>query len=112
PSGLKGTFTVKPVRHGQWWGNRADSGNLSASCLGMQYRDPDTNGSYVTIPYAWYNFSVTRKVLSGAGLPLKSGHHSETWNFSYQPSTQTWENHTCTGSCKATTWTKVKNPDG
>src|SRR5699024_10172490 len=62
PSGLKGTFTVKPVRHGQWWGNRADSGNLSASCLGMQYRDPDTNGSYVTIPYAWYSFSVTRKV--------------------------------------------------
>ncbi|NKZ39983.1 RHS repeat protein, partial [Oleiagrimonas citrea] len=98
PSGLTGTFTVKPMRHGQW--------NGAASCLDMQNGLSDTPGSHVTIPYGWYGFTITSRTVSGAGVP------SATWHYTYQAANQTWSNHSCTGSCSPTTWTDVERPDG
>ena len=95
PSGLTGTFTVQPIKHGR--------SNVTQSCEGETLSDPNTQGSYADIPDAWYSFSITQESLSGAGMP------TQKWSYSYSPSNESWDH--CTGSCPSTVYTDVIQPD-
>lgn len=96
PSGLTGTFTVKPVEHGRSF--------VPKSCMGTTLGDEDTQGSSAVFPDAWYSFTVVQRSLSGAGLPAR------TWTYSYSPPNASWAG--CTGSCPTSVWTDVTAPDG
>ncbi|SHM52254.1 YD repeat-containing protein, partial [Rhodanobacter sp. OK091] len=96
PSGLVGTFSIQPIKHGR--------SLVPRGCIGTQYGDQDTGGSYTYVPDAWYSFTVVQRTLSGAGLP------TWTWTYNYSPANDSWAD--CTGSCPTTIWTDVVNPDG
>ncbi|MGN6227484.1 MAG: RHS repeat domain-containing protein, partial [Dyella sp.] len=96
PSGLVGTFTVKPMKHGR--------SHVPRSCVGMNQGNQDTQGSSATVPNAWYSFTVIQRSVSGAGVS------AQTWNYNYSPANESWSD--CTGSCPTTVWTDVVNPDG
>jgi len=96
PSGLTGTFTIAPIKHGRSW--------VPRGCVGTQSGDQNTGGSYSNAPDAWYSFTATQRTLSGAGLPTL------TWAYNYSPANDSWGD--CTGSCPTTIWTDVVNPDG
>lgn len=97
PSGLKGSFTVKVVKHGR--------SNVFRECLGVHSGSQKQVGSYAVIPNAWYNLSLVKKHFSGAGLD------TETWTYDYSAANESWSDQ-CNGSCASTVWTKVRNPDG
>lgn len=96
PSGLTGAFTVKPVRHGRSY--------VSQQCRGMSNNDPNTQHSYAVVPNAWYSFSITQRVLSGAAIP------ATTWLYSYSPSNSSWSD--CGSNCPITIYVDVVSPDG
>ncbi|NMW23638.1 hypothetical protein HFP05_04260, partial [Rhodanobacter denitrificans] len=96
PSGLTGTFTVKPVRHGRSY--------VSEECRGMSNNDPNTQHSYAVVPKAWYSFSVSQRALSGAAFP------AATWLYNYSPANDSWSD--CGSNCATTVYTDVVSPDG
>lgn len=96
PSGLVGQFTIQPMKHGRSY--------VRSGCEGAQYNNPDTQGSYATVPVAWYSLTVTQRTVSGAGIP------SQTWSYNYSPANESWSN--CTGTCPTTIWSDVVAPDG
>ncbi|KRE87481.1 hypothetical protein ASG75_04980 [Rhodanobacter sp. Soil772] len=96
PSGLTGTFTVMPLKHGRSY--------VTRGCVGMQNNDPSTAGSYALVPDAWYSLTATQLTTSGAGIP------SQTWSYNYSPANDSWAD--CTGSCPTTIWSDVVAPDG
>ena len=97
PSGLVGQFTVQGMKHGR--------SNVPEACLGTQYGDPDTGGSYAVFPRAWYSLTTTQVVFSGAGLP------TSTWSYSYSSPNDSWSS-ACTSGCPATVSTDVADPNG
>ncbi|WNL46179.1 hypothetical protein RKE25_00675 [Dyella sp. BiH032] len=93
PSGLTGTFTVTAIKHGR--------SHAPKSCWGGDYET-----GYALVPRAWYSYTITNKIFSGAGLPA-----SQSWNYSYSPANDSWDND-CVNGCPSTVWTDVVNPDG
>ncbi len=77
---------------------RSDARIQGASLLRIQ------RGRTHTIPDKWYDFTVTQRTISGAGVPTR------TWDYQYSAANASWD--TCTGSCPTTVWTDVINPDG
>ncbi len=96
PSGLTGTFTGKSVRHGRSY--------VPQDCRGTTQMNPATPQSYALIPKAWYGFSITQRVLSGAGMP------TATWSYSYSPANDSWAD--CGSNCPTTVYSNVVSPDG
>lgn len=96
PSGLVGQFTVQGMKHGRSY--------VPEACQGMQYGDPNTGGSYLVFPRAWYSLTTTQVIFSGAGIPTR------TWFYNYSSPNDSWFN--CTGTCPTTIWTDVVAPDG
>ncbi|MBP1473405.1 RHS repeat protein [Frateuria sp. MAH-13] len=97
PSGLQGIFTLKPVKRGR--------SLVPRDCKGMERFDEDAQGSYASIPDAWYGLSIQDRTLSGAGIPP-----GRTWQYRYSAPNESWSD--CTGTCATTVYTDVENPDG
>lgn len=97
PSGLVGTFTVAPVRHGRSY--------TPKSCWGGNGVSDETG--YSLVPRAWYSFTITSKVLNGAGLPS-----AQSWSYNFSPSNESWSDDCPNDSCPSTVWTDVVSPDG
>jgi YD repeat-containing protein len=97
PSGLTGTFTVKSMPHG-----RSFVPQRCANTEGVA--TADYSGTYAYIPKEWYDFTITQRAVSGAGVPTR------TWQYQYSAPNASWD--TCTGSCPTTVWTDVIHPDG
>ena len=95
PSGLVGTFTVKPVKRGRSY--------VLSGCNGTENNDPDTEGSYAQVPNAWYGYSIISRTLSGAGMP------SQTWSYDYSEANESW--YDCGSGCETTVYTDVVSPD-
>ncbi|MHB1059921.1 MAG: RHS repeat domain-containing protein [Rhodanobacter sp.] len=96
PSGLMATFTVTPTLHGRSYVPR-DCRSYSGSTK-----------TYANIPSVYYQYSVTKEVLSGAGItPAK------TWTWSYSAPNQSWLSDACAsgGTCPSTVYTDVTDPD-
>ncbi|GAB2556511.1 hypothetical protein GCM10027065_29160 [Rhodanobacter koreensis] len=98
PSGLTATFTITPILHGRSY--------VPQSCWGISGGGPSE--SYATIPNTYYQFSLTKEVLSGAGIP------TETFTWNYSAPNQSWLSDSCASSntCPSTVYTDVVDPDG
>lgn len=95
PSGLIGTFTVRPVKHGRSY--------VYKECWGDTAHDAD----YAITPAAYYSLSLTKKTFSGPGLP------TEVWTFAYSDPHESWlQDCATTTSCPTTVWTDVTGPEG
>ncbi|WEN15572.1 hypothetical protein PY254_02535 [Rhodanobacter sp. AS-Z3] len=92
PSGLTGSFQIKPVVRGR-------------SYVARQCKMTADGSSYASIPRVYYAFALSQKTFSGAGLP------SQTWNYSYSPANASWLQD-CRGGCVSTVWTDVVDPLG
>lgn len=105
PSGLTGTFTVMPVRHGR--------SNVPQDCqAGVNQSTAPTNpGTWASIPDAYYGLTILQRQLSGTGLGIGGTPGTQTWNYSYSPSNESWSKN-CANGCASTVWTKVIFPDG
>ncbi|WP_429199205.1 hypothetical protein [Luteibacter sp. W1I16] len=99
PSGLSASFTIKPVKRGRSYVPRVCMAgpNMPAT--------PNGVGTYASIPNASYSMAITQRQLSGAGIG------TQTWNYAYSPSNESWSVNCSTG-CASTVWTKVVSPDG
>lgn len=95
PAGLVGTFVVKPVKRGRSY--------VPRDCRSMQYGDPDSQGSFASVPDAWYSVALVQRTLSGAGTP------NRTWSYSYSPANDSW--YDCGSNCATTVYTTVVDPD-
>ncbi len=92
PSGAQGRFEVEPLEHA-----RASN---DAACI------PLTDDLSVPLAPAYYVMqSVQKKTLSGPGMP------TQTWNYSYSPSTGEGSYPGCT-YCPSTKWTQIQEPNG
>ncbi|MGN6237047.1 RHS repeat domain-containing protein, partial [Dyella sp.] len=102
PSGLVGTFTVKPVKRGRShvWRECWSGSNGSTT--------PTAPNTYAELPNAWYSMAITQRSYSGAGIT------GETWYYSYSPSNESWTQDACTaaGTCPTTVWTDQTDPSG
>ncbi|WP_140656455.1 RHS repeat protein, partial [Rhodanobacter glycinis] len=98
PSGLTGTFTLKPLKRGRSYVNQ--------SCWSGAPNVPTTQG-FAVIPDAWYAMVITSKQFAGAGLT------TQTWNYGYSPANQSWAQDCATDtSCPKTVTTDVTDPNG
>jgi len=99
PSGLAGSFTVKPVKRGRSYvGQNCEAG----PAMRIVASDP---GTWAKTPNASYAMSISERTLSGAGIG------AQTWRYAYSPSNESWAKN-CAGGCPSTVWTKVLYPDG
>ena len=92
PSGAVGEFTVTDTEHARAY--------VPQQCFGpgLVYSN---SPPYYGVP------SLTRKVLSGPGLP--SG---LVWQYSYSSAAGQGSDLSCSGGCPDTKWTEVKDPLG
>ncbi len=99
PSGLTGTFTVKPTKRGRSY--------VPQSCMAGPNVPivPTSSDTYASVPNASYSMAVMQRVLSGAGIGV------QTWNYAYSPSNDSWTKN-CGAGCVSSVWTKVLYPDG
>ncbi len=74
--------------------------------VGLQ-AEPNLPGTWAVTPNASYGMSITRRVLSGAGLPADG----LTWTYGYSAPNQSWMQN-CASGCATTVWTDVNYPDG
>ena len=97
PSGLAATFTITPTLHGRSYVPKACWSPYSGSTT-----------TYANIPNAYYQFSLTKEVLSGPGIP------AQTWTWSYSAPNQSWTSDACASgnSCPSTVYMDVSNPLG
>jgi len=95
PSGLTGTFVVKPTRRGRSY--------VTKNCFGGMVGDPDSGSALM--PNAWYVTSIVSKTFTGAGMPARR------WDFQLSPSNESWEQD-CSSGCQSTVWTDTIAPDG
>jgi YD repeat-containing protein len=95
PSGLTGTFVVRPVKRGR--------SNVWKQCIDPV--DGDAESGHALLPNAWYTTSIVSKTFSGAGMPQRN------WSFQLSPSNESWYGE-CGSSCPATVWTDAIAPDG
>ena len=97
PSGLVGSFKVKPMAHGR--------SGVPQSCWGMR-TGPNVDG-YAIQPSLWYALSVVEKSFSGAGLG------TQTWSYQYSAPHNSWLSSCPTATaCTSTVTTSVTDPDG
>ncbi|MBT2143982.1 MULTISPECIES: hypothetical protein [unclassified Rhodanobacter] len=92
PSGLTGTFQVKPVVRGR-------------SYVPRQCVKTTDDSSYAYTPRVYATFAIIQKTFGGAGLP------SQTWSYNYSPDNASWLQD-CAGGCVSTVWTDVLDPQG
>jgi YD repeat-containing protein len=95
PSGLVGTFVVKPTRRGRSY--------VSKTCFGGMVGVPDSGSALM--PNAWYVTAAVSKTFTGSGMPARR------WDFGLSPSNESWWEN-CSAGCEATVWTDVTAPDG
>lgn len=95
PSGLTAAFTMTAMLHGR--------SHVPEHCIGT---GPDPSDKYPAIPDIYAQFSLTKEVLTGPGIP------TETWTYSYSPPNQSWTRDHCGNSCPSTVYTDVTNPLG
>ena len=97
PSGLTASFTITPIVHGRSY--------VPQVCW-SPYAGSQT--TYANIPDEYYQFSLTKEVLTGLGIP------TETWTWSYSPPNQSWTSDPCAASqtCSTTVYTDVTDPLG
>ncbi|KRE90574.1 hypothetical protein ASG87_18635 [Frateuria sp. Soil773] len=103
PSGLKGTFTVTPVKRGRSYVVRSCwAGQVGGS------NAPTAPNSFATTPSAWYAMAISQRQYSGAGMPTR------TWTYAYSPSNESWTADSCAsaGTCPTTVWTDETDPNG
>lgn len=95
PSGLTGSFTLEPRKHGRSFVYR--------QCWEHDPEIPDSG--FAVFPKAWYAYTLTRRSITGPGVPL------QVWDYSYSPANESWE-HDCSGqvTCLATIWVDITNP--
>ena len=102
PSGLTAAFTLTPMLHGRSY--------VPKQCLGAPSGSP---GSYPAIPNVYAQYSLTKEVLTGPGIP--SG--GWTWNWSYSAQTAlnaSWTTDACdaAGNCPDRVYTDAQDPLG
>lgn len=97
PSGLTATFTLTPTLHGRSY--------VPKSCW-SPYSGSTT--TYANIPDEYYQFSLTKEVLSGPGVP------TSTWTWRYSAPNQSWTSDPCATShtCATDVYTNVTDPLG
>lgn len=97
PSGLAATFTVTPTLHGRSYVPKACWSPYANSTV-----------TYANIPDEYYQFSVTKEVISGPGTP------TATWTWSYSTPNQSWTSDSCASNntCATTVYTDVTDPLG
>ncbi len=106
PSGLTGVFTVVFKEHGR---SKVQRACFNPNTSNATDSDP---GSYAFYPDAWYAFTITKRTISGAGIPTR------TWQYNYSGPHASWTDTDCstaypsTGVCPTTVWTDVVAPDG
>jgi YD repeat-containing protein len=94
PTGLTGSFTVRPMQHARSWVP------LGVSCGASPLTDN------WPIPNAYNTLTAESKSFSGAGLA------TQTWQYHYAPSQPSWKPDCDNGgACPKTTWTEVLDPD-
>lgn len=97
PNGLVGKFTFQATWHGQSY--------VSSSC-----RRPTQPGEefepFEETPPLFGTMSLTRKEISGPGLPTKE------WTYTYEPAQGSTTEDPCaaTGTCASTKWVNVVDP--
>jgi YD repeat-containing protein len=90
PSGAIGDFTLTPTMHGR-------------AGVGRQCLNAGTVGEYASFPKDYATHALTRKIISGPGLPPLQ------WTTSFAPSGTSWG--PCSG-CVATKVVEVTDPAG
>ena len=100
PSGLTATFTVTPMFHGR-------SYVLQQCNTDIPGGNPPQNYFPIT-PDLYGQFSLTKEVLSGPGIP------TATWRWSYSQPNASWTTDPCASSktCPTTVYTDVIDPLG
>ena len=97
PSGLTGTFQVKPMKHGR--------SNVYRECWGVRTA-PQIDG-YAITPSLWYSLTLISKNVTGAGLS------PEIWSYQYSPPNNSWSvDCTASAPCPSTIYTDVIDPAG
>ncbi|MEY2168377.1 MULTISPECIES: hypothetical protein [unclassified Rhodanobacter] len=93
PSGLTATFTLTPMLHGRSY--------VHWECYGSGYLAS-------LYPEYYAQYSMTSEVVSGAGVS------TESWNYSYSPMNESWDNDPCatSGTCPTAVYTDVADPGG
>jgi hypothetical protein len=102
PSGVSAEFTISPVVMGRSWVNR--------ECIGSPY------GHRVRNPYVFVTMAITKKKLTGPGLPASG----LIWTYSYGAPNNCWDPASygasagvvCTSTSPITHTTTVTAPDG
>lgn len=99
PSGLMAAFTVTPMFHGRSYVRQTCNIDIPGS-------DPQQHFSIT--PDLYGQFSLTKEVLSGPGIP------TATWTWSYSPPNASWTTDSCASSktCPTTVYTDVTDPLG
>jgi YD repeat-containing protein len=97
PSGLVGKFYVTPTWHARSY--------VPSSCVAA---DPLTGPEHEGFPPLFGTYSITKKEISGPGVPAKS------WSYSYEPAQGSTTHDACAGSgtCASTKWINVVDPKG
>jgi YD repeat-containing protein len=93
PSGLTGTFKVRPAKRGR--------ANVWKLCQGYQ-SDPEVG--HAKFPNAWYVTALQSRTFTGAGIGTLK------WSYQPSPANESWYG-SCPGECPSEVWTDVIAPD-
>lgn len=97
PSGATGEFTFQSKMHGRSY--------VKKICVRLT-TDPSELSEYAHFPYYFDVVGITRKKISGPGLP------SAQWDFTFGPPNNSWEENCSNNSCASTKYTEVAGPEG
>lgn len=106
PSGLAGEFTIAATAHGRSW--------VPMNCRDTYPGPSHPLGGYAYQPRIFGNWSITKRKLTGPGLPTQG----QVWTYAYGPTNHCWSwaepwgTRVCNSNSPSTKTVDVTAPDG